>query len=105
MIESLLIDNIENFKDDNNDRNEGIDVKFMPKVSVSNIIISLVISLSAAYFAYMCNLHETPATRMIYVIIAFLFPGLYLIYFFIRYVVLGYKCGDKMALKNMFKRK
>ena len=51
--------------------------------------------MAAAYFAYQCNYNESGPTRLVYTIIAFLFPGLYLLYFFIRHVLLGQNCGKK----------
>ena len=98
MIETFILDNIPNIKSkiDN-------DEEFKPKFSLVNIIISLIISLGSAYIAYQCNRHENEATRLIYVIIAFLFPGIYLIYFFIRYSILGYKCNGKISIRNIFK--
>lgn len=99
MIETFLLDNIPNIRD----KVENNEDAFKPKFSVINILISLIISCGAAYIAYQCNRHENEATRLVYVLIAFLFPGLYLIYFFVRYSILGYKCNGKVSIRNIFK--
>lgn len=101
MIETFLLDNFDNIKQKMNNQDED----FKPKISIMNVIISLIISCGAAYLAYQCNQHENDATRLVFVIIAFLFPGVYLIYFFIRYSILGQSCGGKRSLRNIFKRK
>jgi hypothetical protein len=99
MIETLILVNFDNIKNkiDNNE-------DFEPKISLMYIIISLIISFGSAFIAFKCNKYENEATRLIYTIFAFLFPGLYLIYFFIRYAILGYKCDGKIALTNIFKK-
>ena len=57
-------------------------------------IISLIIALIAAYLAYECNAGENNATRWFVTVVAFLFSGLYLIYYLIRYIILGNECKD-----------
>ncbi len=59
------------------------------------IIISLLIAFGTAYLAFSCNDRETPATRFIVTFFAFLFSGIYLIYYFIVYILLNKKCNGK----------
>ena len=101
MIETFLLDNADQIKQKMNNKDEP----FQPRYSIVNMIISLILSCGSAYLAYLCNKQETEATRLVYMVIAFLFPGLYLLYFFIRYSILGGKCGAKNSLSNIFKRK
>ena len=101
MIETFVLDNFDNISR----KMSGEDKVFKPKLSLPNIIISLIVSLGAAYFAYKCNEKENEATRLVYVLIAFLFPGLYLIYFFIRYSILGGKCGGVDLTKLLAKKR
>jgi hypothetical protein len=69
----------------------------LTNIPISWIIISLVISIGTAYIAFMCNSNSTPATRFIVTIFAFLFSGLYLIYYFIVHILLFYPCGSAIA--------
>lgn len=61
-------------------------------IPISWIILSLIISICTAYVAYNCNKKDTPATRFIATIFAFLFSGIYLIYYFIYHILLYYSC-------------
>lgn len=56
--------------------------------TTTNLVV-LIISVSAAYLAYEKNAHETVALRIAYTLLAFLFANIYIIYYFIRYVVMG----------------
>jgi uncharacterized protein YacL len=59
---------------------------------ILGIIVSLIIAIAAAYLAYECNAYESMPMRIFSTIIAFTFSGIYLIYYFIRYTVLGSNC-------------
>jgi hypothetical protein len=65
------------------------------------VVLGFVICIGTAYLAYSCNYNETPATRAIYTIFAFLFSGIYLIYYFIYHVILGKKCGSGKDISNI----
>ena len=67
------------------------------------VVLSFVICIGTSYLAYSCNYNETPATRAIYTIFAFLFSGIYLIYYFIYHVILGKKCGSKKDISNIIR--
>ena len=56
------------------------------------MIICLLIGLFTAFLAYKCNYKENPAKRLLITLFAFFFSGLYLLYYFIRYVLLGDHC-------------
>lgn len=55
-------------------------------------LVSLLLSFYAAYLAYECSRFETPAMRLFYTIVAFLFGGLYLIYYFVYRFLMGNRC-------------
>lgn len=86
------------------ERVEGF--SFSNNLSPSMIILSFIIACGTAYLAFQCNSNETPASRFIITICAFLFSGLYLIYYFIRYVIMDGKCvgnGPGTILKSVKK--
>jgi hypothetical protein len=56
------------------------------------MIICLLIGLFTAYLAFKCNAKENPPKRLLITLFAFFFSGLYLLYYFIRYVLLGDIC-------------
>jgi len=96
MIESavlLLINKIKRTKEGFNNEDNNL----LANIPVSWIIISLIISIGTAYIAFMCNANSTPATRFIVTIFAFLFSGLYLVYYFIVHILLFYPCGSTIA--------
>lgn len=104
MIETLIISNLNNSNTESFNEHDTNQLKNMfSNLSPVNIVVALVISLAAAYFAYECNSHETKATQFIYTVIAFFFPGLYLIYYFIRHVIIGDKCGGKHLMMKKLK--
>jgi hypothetical protein len=94
MIETLVISQLNKKEEFNNDNNP------LKNLSPMSIVISLLISVAAAYFAFECNSHEKPATRLVYTLIAFFFPGLYLIYYFVRHTIIGDKCGSRRGRRN-----
>lgn len=59
------------------------------------IFLTLLIAFGTAYLAYSCNEKETPATRFIVTLFAFMFSGIYLVYYFILYILLNKKCNGK----------
>ena len=104
MIETLVISNLNNTNTESFNEQDNNQLKNMVNnLSPVNVIVALVISLAAAYFAYDCNSHETKATQFIYTVIAFFFPGLYLIYYFIRHVIVGDKCGERHLMMKKLK--
>ena len=64
-------------------------------VSPVVMLIGLVISLLAAYLAFNCNVKENAATQWVITIFAFLCPFIYVVYYFIVHVLLGYPCYPK----------
>ena len=75
--------------------------KSMNMNTIILIVLGLVICFGTSYLAYSCNYNETPATRALYTIFAFLFSGIYLIYYFIYHVILGKKCGSGKDISNI----
>ena len=59
------------------------------------IIMTILIALGTSYLAFSCNDKETPATRFVVTLFAFLFSGIYLMYYFIVYILLNKKCNGK----------
>lgn len=55
-------------------------------------IISILIGLFAAYLAFQCNKKEHIIFQLLATILAFIFSGWYLIYYVVRYPLLGGKC-------------
>ena len=55
---------------------------------MTNLII-LAIGVAAAYLAYEANAGEPMGWRIAITVVAFLFSNIYIIYYFIRYVLLG----------------
>tara|TARA_B100001250_G_C19411268_1_gene619182 strand:- start:118 stop:453 length:336 start_codon:yes stop_codon:yes gene_type:complete len=76
------------------DQREGFDENASTiNISIGTGIVAIIIAIGAAYLAYCCNSHETPATKFITTLFAFLFSGIYVLYYFIRYVLMGQSCG------------
>lgn len=65
------------------------------RVPVSWIVLALLIAVGTSYVAYFCNLQESPATRLVVTLFAFFFSGLYLVYYFIIYILLGKQCNGR----------
>lgn len=55
-------------------------------------ILALVIAIFTAKLAYNCNLKSDVVVRVLATLFGFFFSGLYLVYYFVRYLVLGQKC-------------
>jgi len=75
----------------------------LKSLPISWIIVVLIISFLTAYIAYECNLGESPASRFLITLFAFLFAGIYLIFYFIYHVLLDYPCGGGKAIRNVIK--
>jgi hypothetical protein len=87
----------------NNNIKEGLN-EDPEKIPISWIVMAILISLGTAYIAYSCNEYEQPATRALSTIIAFLFSGFYLIYYFIVHVLFDRKCSSR-GINNIIKNK
>ena len=66
-------------------------------VNSENVTLSaflmVVIAVATAYLAYECNSKNSQTNRTFFTIVAFLFSNIYLIYYLIRYVLMGQKCN------------
>lgn len=71
---------------------------------MTNLII-LAIGVAAAYLAYEANAGEPMGMRILITVVAFLFSNIYIIYYFIRYVLLGDKIGSSSGKKSTSKGK
>ena len=85
--------------------NDDMMTAYLKKVPATWIIAAFIISFGAAYLAYECSSAESAATRAIYTLFAFFFSGIYLIYYFIVHIVLGYQCFDGKNISNIMKSK
>lgn len=56
------------------------------------MLISYIIAFGAAYLAYMCNMRSSMVVRILSTVLAFLFSGFYLLYYFVWHVLLGRAC-------------
>lgn len=56
------------------------------------LFISILISLMIAYIAYRCNENLGKATQIFYTIIAFLFSGIYFVFYLIYHILMGVPC-------------
>ena len=73
---------------------ENMDIMSQP-YPYTWIFITLFIAFGTAYLAFSCNDKETPATRFVVTFFAFLFSGIYLVYYFIMYILLNKKCNGR----------
>ena len=73
-------------------------LKNMKQKKRINMLISLFVTFIAMYLAYDCNKGESLGMQVLYILIAGLFSGLYLLYYLVVKVFLGNKCHKK---KNM----
>lgn len=55
-------------------------------------IINFIVSIAAAYIAWECNSKMDMGSRIVISFVAFLFPVLYLLYFFVVHTMLRYPC-------------
>lgn len=61
-------------------------------VNLLSGIIALVIGILTVKLAYGCNTKSDPVVRILAMLFGFFFSGVYLIYYFIRYVLSGGRC-------------
>lgn len=55
-------------------------------------ILSFILAIGAAYMAFICNSRNGLGMQLFSTVFAFIFSGLYIIYYFIRYVLAGSEC-------------
>jgi len=102
MIELFAIQQtLEHFSKPEGDDNSMTLKPSFKSLSVGMIILALIISFGTAYLCYSCNEYEVPATRALYTIFSFLFSGIYLIFYFVYNIILGYKCGSGRNISNL----
>lgn len=103
---SALAEHMKNKKEKEDKRmeeyfdNEQKDVQIVVQKSNVNLqavnlilgVLGIVIGILTARLAYMCNYKSDPMVRVLAVLFGFFFSGMYLIYYFVRYVLLGQKC-------------
>ena len=55
-------------------------------------VINFIVSIAAAYIAWECNSKMDMGSRIVISFVAFIFPILYLLYFFVAHTMLKYPC-------------
>lgn len=66
----------------------------------STIVISMILAFGTALLAYICNKNTNKPRQFLITLFAFLFNSVYLLYFFIFNVILGYNCNGNLKIKN-----
>ena len=64
----------------------------LSNITLLGTIFSFTISFATAYLAYYCNAKTDKVSRYIITILAFLFSGVYLVYYLFTHVLFGYPC-------------
>lgn len=85
MLESFVVDKIVTHNDDSQMRPSRARQLILH-------VINFIVSLMAAYIAWECNSGMNMGSRIVISFIAFIFPVLYLFYFFVVHTVLKYPC-------------
>ena len=65
---------------------------YFTNITPIGTILSFVISIATAYLAYQCNKRNGIIIRILITILAFLFSGVYLIYYLFAHVLFGKGC-------------
>ena len=88
-----------------NTRNEPF-INNLNNVTLLGTLMSFTISFATAYLAYQCNLKTDKMSRYLITLFAFLFSGIYLIFYLFSHVVFGYPCKTSpinfKKLKKLF---
>jgi hypothetical protein len=63
-----------------------------PTINLISGLLALLISLYTANLAYTCNKKSDVVVRLLASLFGFFFSGIYLIYYFIRYIIMKQKC-------------
>ena len=95
--------NEESFQNNPMNLNDNIFNFFLQDIPLSWFIAAFIISFATAYLAFKCANNESPATRAVYTIFAFFFSGIYLLYYLIVHVILGYDCFNGKSISNIIK--
>ena len=89
MIEYFGAIAIEKSKDDDIKHNF---FDYFSNITPIGTILSFVISIATAYLAYQCNKRNGIIIRILVTLLAFLFSGVYLIYYLFAHVLFGKGC-------------
>ena len=65
---------------------------YFTNITPIGTILSFVISIATAYLAYQCNKKNGIIIKILITIVAFLFSGIYLIYYLLAHVLFGKGC-------------
>lgn len=75
---------------------------YFTNITPIGTILSFIISLSTAYLAYQCNKKNGIIIKIVMSVFAFLFSGIYLIYYLFAHVLFGNNCKTTpINLKKM----
>ena len=99
MLEFFAISkSIENFTTD-----ESLKIHMQKTRNWVTFLISLLICIGTAYLAFSCNYYENPVRRALFTLFAFFFSGIYLLYYFIIHILMGYNCSSGKNITNIMK--
>lgn len=89
-------------KNSNDDETKHSLLSYFSGMTTIGTILSFMISIATAYLAYQCNKKNGIIIRILVTIIAFLFSGIYLIYYLFAHVLFGEGCKTSpINLKKM----
>jgi hypothetical protein len=101
--------NLSEYFDGDQDRKVTLVIKKQPmNMNAVNLVagvIALIIAILTARLAYDCNSRSDPALQIIAMLFGFFFSGIYLVYYFLRYILLGGSCGGGKGRKRVRRRK
>ena len=91
MIEFLIINNLYKKYKIKENFNNKINI-YYNKNFITALIIAIIIAIFTSIIAFKCNNYNNIILKIIYSLFAFFFSGIYLIYYFIRYIIFNKKC-------------
>ena len=75
-------------------------MEFTRPMTAFEILLSFAISIGAVFLVWNCNAQSKGFDRFIATLFDFFFSGLYLLYYFIRYILIGDTCGPSSRNSN-----
>ena len=105
LIESFLIDKLRDklnrYTDDNlTERFQGGGGSATGKSGIILAILNILLAIIAGYLCWNCNANHGTPLRVLYTVIAVVFSGLYIIYYFMAHVILRMPCGKGGAISS-----
>ena len=83
--------------------NQGVEnMDVMGSVTLVGTVIAILISCATAYLANICNKRSNFLIRLVVTVLAFIFSGMYLLYYLLVHMIFGDQCEGRKI--NIFKR-